>query len=314
MSTVDGSIEPRHERLKKRMRQPAVRRALQAGPVPLAPDAIDWLARLLLLDGLPFEAIVPVASMLPPESLRFFHVDDHWLDALLNGALSVADRGPDHARMLERLRVQVGAEARSAAAELRMRTLAGAASARVPAAVPGAPAKPPAQEARKPGAGSSGMLLRSSIVADVPGLSVSAFADDNRTEALRLLRIDHLSSTVLIALFDGVARRIEIAEPAHALHFGVTRSPDGQGPPRIELRRSSGPGLGTAPPGEPTVDVVLREEKDEQGGPQVIDIRKTVDELNAGLASAGEPAKLTSATLGVQLVRAQRRAVFICKP
>jgi len=48
----------------------------------------EWLSRLRLLDGVPFPYIVPSDGMLPNESIRFFHLDRNWLDALVDGALS----------------------------------------------------------------------------------------------------------------------------------------------------------------------------------------------------------------------------------
>ncbi|MFH8787034.1 hypothetical protein [Streptomyces roseoverticillatus] len=45
--------------------------------------------RAKLLDAVPFHFLVPNLRMLPPESLRLFHVDRHWLDALRAGALSL---------------------------------------------------------------------------------------------------------------------------------------------------------------------------------------------------------------------------------
>ena len=49
---------------------------------------LQWLTRLRLLEGVPFSYIVPSNEMLPNESIRFFHVDRNWLDALVDGALS----------------------------------------------------------------------------------------------------------------------------------------------------------------------------------------------------------------------------------
>ncbi len=49
----------------------------------------DWLAQRYLLKGVPFEALAPLADLLPPESVRFFYLDTNWLDALLEGALSI---------------------------------------------------------------------------------------------------------------------------------------------------------------------------------------------------------------------------------
>lgn len=42
-----------------------------------------------ILKGIPFNYLVPKVRMLPPESLRFFHVDPNWLRALMDGFFSV---------------------------------------------------------------------------------------------------------------------------------------------------------------------------------------------------------------------------------
>ena len=58
---------------------------------------LQWLTRLRLMEGVPFSYIVPSSEMLPNESIRFFHVDRNWLDALVDGALSTGvmdSRGP----------------------------------------------------------------------------------------------------------------------------------------------------------------------------------------------------------------------------
>ncbi|MFE3776169.1 hypothetical protein [Streptomyces sp. NPDC059122] len=48
-----------------------------------------WLDRLRLLELLTFDNLVPDSRMLPPESIRFFHVDPGWIRAAVDGALSV---------------------------------------------------------------------------------------------------------------------------------------------------------------------------------------------------------------------------------
>jgi hypothetical protein len=56
-------------------------------------EMVGWLARLRLLEGTPFRYLVPSEEMLPNESIRFFHVDRNWLDALVDGAISVGRLG-----------------------------------------------------------------------------------------------------------------------------------------------------------------------------------------------------------------------------
>ncbi|MBC2877498.1 MULTISPECIES: hypothetical protein [Streptomyces] len=56
-------------------------------------NARSWLRRLELLEQVPFGYLVPDAGMLPPESLRFFHVDQDWLSRLCAGARGVGRFG-----------------------------------------------------------------------------------------------------------------------------------------------------------------------------------------------------------------------------
>ncbi len=59
---------------------------LSQGPGTL----LDWLIGLRKLEGVPYHYLVPDERMLPPESIRFFKADTSWIDALIDGALSLA--------------------------------------------------------------------------------------------------------------------------------------------------------------------------------------------------------------------------------
>src|SRR5258708_35921884 len=56
---------------------------------PIPEDTKTWLGRLTLLYGVPFQYLVPDERMRAAESLRFFYVDPLWMEALLDGALSI---------------------------------------------------------------------------------------------------------------------------------------------------------------------------------------------------------------------------------
>src|SRR5262249_6307412 len=60
--------------------------------VKIAGELVEWIARLVLLYPVPFHYLVPQQTLLPAESLRFFHLDDNWANALVDGALSIAVR------------------------------------------------------------------------------------------------------------------------------------------------------------------------------------------------------------------------------
>ena len=52
-------------------------------------DIKDWLQELLFLHPIPFSYLVPDERLLPAESIRFFTIDEGWLWALIDGALSI---------------------------------------------------------------------------------------------------------------------------------------------------------------------------------------------------------------------------------
>ncbi|KAG6362797.1 hypothetical protein INS49_007891 [Diaporthe citri] len=55
----------------------------------------EWVLDKLHLAGIPAQYLLPDPSHLPPESLRLFHVDANWTDAMVDGALSLANHLAD---------------------------------------------------------------------------------------------------------------------------------------------------------------------------------------------------------------------------
>ncbi|KAJ4004055.1 hypothetical protein NW752_010868 [Fusarium irregulare] len=51
----------------------------------------EWLFNRLLLNGVSAQYLISDPSHLPSKSLRFFHIDKNWTDALVEGALSLAN-------------------------------------------------------------------------------------------------------------------------------------------------------------------------------------------------------------------------------
>ncbi len=49
----------------------------------------DWCTDLLYLVGVPFNYLVPDERLLPNESIRFFTLDNLWMQSLIDGALSI---------------------------------------------------------------------------------------------------------------------------------------------------------------------------------------------------------------------------------
>ena len=82
---------------------------------PLPGDVLAWFGNLAMLQGVPFSYLVPDERMLPPESIRFFHVDQNWIDALIDGAFSIG-RAAVSARSIEARHTPGAGLARSAPA------------------------------------------------------------------------------------------------------------------------------------------------------------------------------------------------------
>ncbi|PNP76833.1 hypothetical protein FNYG_09849 [Fusarium nygamai] len=66
--------------------------------MPDSPDyahVYSWVLDKLHLGDVPAHYLIPDPSYLPEETLRFFHVDENWTDALIDGALSLANHCGD---------------------------------------------------------------------------------------------------------------------------------------------------------------------------------------------------------------------------
>ena len=268
------------------------RSALLAAAPELPEQAGRWLAELCLLHGLPFNALVPDARLLPAESVRFFVIDQNWLDALVDGALSVAAAAAPEAALTaaHRPHLQAAARARATGRTTGRATGTGADEPHV----------------------WTGLLLRSALVSGVPDLEVTGYPtkQGRPAEPLPVLRTDRVAPSVLIAIFDGFVRRAEIGLPAKGLHFGVIRS--GDQPPRVAVRFiGGGPDFptGEQPPGEPAVAARFRDPDR-----SVLDIQGLVSDLKAELASVYDPVvppPLHPAAFGIQLVAAPERRSFV---
>jgi len=186
----------------------SVDRAVQAElsdddvPAPI----LEWLARLRLLYGVPFEYLVADARMMPTETIRFFFVDRNWTDRLVDGAISIGASSSRHftQNAVSRDAVRRGADQAEARLRSQLRD------------------KPPPDTVIEDGL-ISGFLLRSIAVSGWPGIEVAAFTDVARTDPLQLVRIDRLAPDLLFCLFTGnaVPACVLVNEPPETLHFGV---------------------------------------------------------------------------------------------
>ena len=265
--------------------------ALGEGEVP--PTVLDFLTRLRLLYGVPFNHLVADSRLLPPESVRFFYIDRNFTDRLVDGALSVGKTTTREFAHAQASNNTVRAEADEHERNLRslLRN-------------PGASKKTGPQTADL-----SGLLMRSRAVSGWPGLEVKAYQNITTAQPqgkpLRLLRMDRLAPDVLLCIFHGVPTRVDVEEPREGIQFGVDLvdrdgngvvEPDENTPSgfRLTLRYLRGPlagqPLGTVDGNPPrpsttarTVAVPVR-----RGNRRVLHVRALRDTLQGELAASGE--------------------------
>jgi hypothetical protein len=165
-------------------------------------NIVDWVAKLRLLNGVPFAYLVPDERMLPPESLRFFYLDPNWVTALIDGAFSIGRATVDDIARDAAVHARVHEPAMAAVKTLRQN-----------------PRR--ALFAENSSGTMTGFLLRSQVLKGWPRLQVNGYSDINGDQELDKFRLVRLSNEIMLALFDGGLRMVAIHEPPEQLHFGV---------------------------------------------------------------------------------------------
>lgn len=270
----------------------------QFGDRILPAEIRQALARLRLLQSVPFSYLVADAQLLPRESVRFFYLDRAWTDALVQGALSVGTVNSSDRAELAALHPAIRAEIDEE--ERRVRT-------------------PGGERVQQGPAGQiSGFVLRSRAVSGWPGLHVRAYdrelgdADDasipeSDPRRIKLLRMERLAPAVLLVLFDGVPAVVHIEEPRQGVQFGVQLRPDAANPNRNRAVVKPRNALTAADVNQNAADVV--DVPFRAGTPGVLDIKA----LNAALmAKAGTNmgAEVDGAEFALQMLRFPYRQVF----
>src|ERR1051325_556811 len=174
--------------------------------ITLADELIEWIARLVLLYPVPFHYLVPHQSLLPSESLRFFHLDDNWIDALLDGALSIAISDVASERKASRTEMQSALSRIVYQHRLRLQGKN--------------PEWKPSESYM--GIPKSGFLLRSRIVSGWSGIEVTAKTSAPQDPTLpNILRFDQIAEGVLFCLARGTVEEVRFREPREGITFGV---------------------------------------------------------------------------------------------
>jgi hypothetical protein len=203
------------------------------GPEAEMPPYMEsLLAHLRLLVGVPFDYLVPDARLLPDESIRFFYLDRSWTDRLVDGAMAVGKIGS---------RDQAYHQARSGPVSQQIDQTERIVRDLQRNRDSFANLKQVNDQNQTPADVVTGFLLRSAAVSGWPHMDVRAYSrdlpdtpvpfDPSSTAAqaaqLPTLRLELLSPSVMIALFQGIPQLVTIEEPHHFVVFGVHAAPDG---------------------------------------------------------------------------------------
>ena len=267
-------------------------------------QVVDWLTRLHLLQGVPFNYLVPDIGMLRTESIRFFQVDNNWVEALLDGAYSIGFEGSAQGASAQARPHFAGQAAQRARSGASRRALLTQVRSRTSVAVAPPPSGADAAETL------SGFLLRSAVVAGWPGVQATAFADSAGTQPLQLVRMEIVAPSLLLCLFAGVVARVDLHEPSQAVHFGV----DGTRPTlQKDLRYANGDAA--HPVGSYTganVPAALRV----AGGPAVLRLDTLARSMQNDVWTTPPPADttFTAAQFGLEMVEGVEAVSFQRQP
>lgn len=215
----------------------------------LPPYLESFLAHLRMLVGVPFRYLVPDERLLPKESIRFFYVDRSWTDRLVDGAMAVGKIGT---RELALHQAHDGAiQGRLDVAQRVVRRLQ---RGKVPTEYR-ALVKERADSFEGEGP-VTGFLLRSALVSGWTHMDVRAYTWPAGTASPELgfdpghlpesvrqldpLRIERLSPSVMIALFDGEPKLVTLEEPHTGVQFGARPGPGASAGPVIPVRGADG--------------------------------------------------------------------------
>lgn len=257
-------------------------------------DLRQWLARLRLLEGVPFAYLVADSLLLPPESIRFFYVDRNWTDALIQGALSVGTVNSADRAQLEQLHQKIRNELDEEERLVR---------------------RPGGEKVQQGPAGTiTGFLLRSRAVSGWPGMHVRAYRrevgkdneiiPESHPDRLKVLRLERLAPAVLLVLFDGTPAVVHLEEPRQGVQFGVRLEQAG-GTNQFNARviaRNALTSSDVTP--ETKVPVFFR-----RSAPGVLNMRRTAQAL-IDTAGTNMGAAVDGAEFALEMIRFPYRQVF----
>jgi hypothetical protein len=155
---------------------------------------LSWIVDRMFLDRVPAHYLISDPSHLPPEALRFFYIDPNWVDAMVDGALSLANHmGQD----MDRAAIKWGIN------EFLKHT--------------------PENQIHRPQVPTYGFYLRSDLVTMYPDLRVTTKGND--TGRAPLLHHEIVTDGVMLGLLDCIPgtdlKQLIFTQPPHQQRFAA---------------------------------------------------------------------------------------------
>lgn len=253
-------------------------------------DMEKILMEASLLYYVPFQWLVPDYAMLPEETLKFFTVDYNWVLSHLDGVCSIGrNAGIDYSHDTELLQ------------EIYRDVLNGNGRIRQEKLYPDKTAEESISLGKENELRSSGFILRSLITDDFRGMEIRAYGDREGKRQLQPLRIEKLGPQIIMGIFSGHIRRLELVQPPEGLHYGAVKS----GYKTYKHLRD----METGKIVEDIVSITFRGDNDSnvsKESSRVVDVEKLAQDMGQKLQR-----KITSAEIGLQMIQNAQTGVFI---
>jgi hypothetical protein len=295
-------------------------------------DVSAWLGRLVLLYGIPFHYLIPEEGMLPGETIRFFYLDPIWIQCAIQGACSVGstDYGDTIVDNAMNSLVQAKEPASGKNAGSVTRKAAVMVRDRLREQCEGIAAKEDGRDLAWP---LTGFLLRSSVVQGWRGLEIMAYkaiadeaerrfweAKDLKAEVrakvkegfapLQPLRIEQLSSEVMLGIFNGLIAQLVARQPQEGLHFGLTREAGSLSKTMRKLGYKNAAEAGNISQ-QDVIDLAAKNLTRVQAQKGVIKVAALAAEIKSQLAAMDEfKDRFTSAEFAAEMIEAPGEFTF----
>lgn len=165
-----------------------------------SPAWMGWAENLVLLKNVPLWYLLPGKDMTGDSEISFFYVDEAWVRALLDGALSAGRLLTKNCFSDEAIMEEILWKACH---------------------------KYSSQETRASDSGFcclTGFFLRSPLASDWPQLGYSAYNAAENGTLLPFLRLEMLTNDLLLGICLGEIKRLEMTQPPAGLVFGLHRT------------------------------------------------------------------------------------------